>query len=66
VSRLHIADTGLFVRDRLRTDPGVNAFLASDTDVPPEEMDAGTQRIGYARASNAIMYGIGLVETLTR
>jgi hypothetical protein len=48
----------LFVRDRLRTDPGVNAFLAIDIDIPLEEMDAGTQSIKFALASNAIVYVI--------
>lgn len=49
-------DLLLFVRDRLRTDPGVNAFLAIDVDIPLEEMDAGTQSIEFALASNAIVY----------
>jgi hypothetical protein len=49
-------DLLLFVRDRLRTDPGVNAFLATDVDVPLEEMDAGTQSVEFALASNAVVY----------
>ncbi|MFC7157317.1 hypothetical protein ACFQPA_17960 [Halomarina halobia] len=49
-------DLLVHVRDRLRTDPGVNAFLAVDADVPLEEMDAATQSIEFARASNAIVY----------
>ena len=49
-------DLLLFVRDQLRTDPGVNAFLATDVDIPLEEMDAGTQSIEFALASNAIVY----------
>lgn len=53
-----VLDLLLFVRDRLRTDPGVNAFLAVDIDVPLEEMDAGTQSIEFALASNAIVYVI--------
>lgn len=44
------------VRDRLRTDPGVNAFLAIDVDIPLEEMDAATQSVKFAFASNAIVY----------
>lgn len=44
------------VRDRLRTGPGVNAFLAIDVDVPLEEMDAATQSIEFAVASNAVVY----------
>jgi hypothetical protein len=51
-----VFDLLLFVRDRLRTDPGVNAFLAVDIDVPLEEMDAGTQSIEFAFASNAVIY----------
>ncbi|WP_245180800.1 DUF7509 family protein [Haloarcula amylovorans] len=46
----------LYARDRLRTDPGVNAFLAIDIDIPLEEMDAATQSIEFALASNAIIY----------
>lgn len=49
-------DLLLEVRDRLRTGPGVNAFLALDVDVPLEEMDAASQSIAFARASNAIVY----------
>lgn len=49
-------DLLLFVRDRLRTEPGVNAFLATDVDVPLEEMDAATQSIEFALASNAVLY----------
>lgn len=49
-------DLLLSVRDSLRTDPGVNAFLAIDVDVPLEEMDAATQSIEFARASNAVVY----------
>lgn len=51
-----VLDLLLFVRDRLRTDPGVNAFLAIDVDIPLEEIDAGTQSIEFALASNAIIY----------
>lgn len=51
-----VLDLLLFVRDRLRTDPGVNAFLAIDIDIPLEEMDAGTQSIEFALASNAVIY----------
>jgi len=49
-------DLLLDVRDALRTDPGVNAFLAIDVDVPLEEMDAATQSIEFALASNAVVY----------
>ena len=51
-----VLDLLLDVRDRLRTNPGVNAFLAIDVDIPLEEMDAGTQSIEFALASNAIIY----------
>ena len=51
-----VLDLLLFARDRLRTDPGVNAFLAIDVDVPLEEMDAATQSIEFALASNAVVY----------
>lgn len=44
------------VRDRLRTESGVNAFLAIDVDVPLSEMDAATQSIEFALASNAVAY----------
>lgn len=49
-------DLLLEVRDRLRTKPGVNAFLALDVDVPLEEVDAATQSIEFALASNAVVY----------
>jgi hypothetical protein len=51
-----VFDLLLFVRDLLRTDPGVNAFLAVDVDVPLEEVDAGTQSVEFALASNAVVY----------
>lgn len=44
------------VRDRLRTGAGLNAFLAIDADIPLEEIDAATQSIEFARASNAIAF----------
>ncbi|WP_340100635.1 DUF7509 family protein [Salinibaculum salinum] len=49
-------DLLLTVRDELRTDPGVNAFLALDVDIPLEEMDAATQSVEFAVASNAVVY----------
>jgi len=51
-----VLDLLLYVRDRLRTDPGVNAFLAIDVDFPLEEMDAATQSVEFAMASNAVVY----------
>lgn len=53
-----VHDLLLFVRDRLRTDPGVNTFLAIDIDIPLDDMDAGTQSIEFALASNAVVYVI--------
>lgn len=49
-------DLLLDVRDRLRADVGVNAFLAIDVDVPLEELDAATQSVRFADASNAVIY----------
>ncbi len=49
-------DLLLEVRDNLRTKPGVNAFLALDIDIPLAEMDAATQSIEFALASNAVVY----------
>lgn len=49
-------DVLLSVRDELRTDPGVNAFLALDVDIPLDEMDAATQSVEFAFASNAVVY----------
>ncbi|MFC7213822.1 hypothetical protein ACFQO4_06975 [Saliphagus sp. GCM10025334] len=44
------------LRDRLRTESGVNAFLAVDPEIPLEEVDAATQSIAFARASNAVVF----------
>lgn len=44
------------IQGALRTDPGVNAFLALDVDVDTEEVDAVTQSIEYARCSNATAF----------
>lgn len=54
-------DLLLDVRDRLRTDAGVNAFLAIDVDVPLSEMDAASQSIAFAEASNAVVYVVPAV-----
>ena len=51
-----VLDLLLYARDRLRTEPGVNAFLAIDIDIPLEEMDAATQSIDFALASNVVVY----------
>ena len=42
-------------RDCLR-DRGFNAFLAIDVGIPLDEMDAATQSIGFAQASNATIF----------
>ena len=44
------------IQGRLRTDPGVNAFLAVDAAISLDEMDAGTQSIRFARASNVVAF----------
>lgn len=49
-------DLLLELRDGLRTGPGVNAFLAIDVDVSLDELDAASQSIAFARASNAVVY----------
>jgi hypothetical protein len=43
------------VRDGLRT-VGFNAFLATDAGMSLDEMDAGTQSLKFARASNAVIF----------
>lgn len=35
---------------------GFNAFLATDVEIPLDEMDAGTQTMQFARASNAVVF----------
>ncbi|WP_324759630.1 DUF7509 family protein [Haloarcula sp. GH36] len=44
------------VQGALRTDPGVNAFLALDVDVDTDEVDAATQSIEFTRCSNATAF----------
>jgi len=44
------------IQGKLRTDPGVNAFLALDVDVDTDDVDAVTQSIEYARCSNATAF----------
>jgi hypothetical protein len=44
------------VQGSLRTDPGVNAFLAVDVDIDTDEVDAATQSIAFAQASNATVF----------
>jgi hypothetical protein len=43
------------VRDGLRSE-GFNAFLATDADISLDKMDAGTQSLAFARASNAVLF----------
>jgi hypothetical protein len=51
-----VLDRLLHARDQLRIDPGVNAFLALDAGIDLDEMDAATQSIEFARASNAVAF----------
>lgn len=44
------------VQGELRTHPGVNAFLALDVGVAPDEVDAVTQSLQYTRCSNATAF----------
>ena len=44
------------VQGDLRTEPGVNAFLALDVDVDTDDVDAVTQSIEYTRCSNATAF----------
>ncbi|WP_222919024.1 hypothetical protein [Natrinema sp. SYSU A 869] len=44
------------VQGTLRTDPGVNAFLAVDVDIDTDEIDAVTQSIEYARRANTTVF----------
>ena len=44
------------VQGALRADPGVNAFLALDTDVNTDDVDAMTQSLAYTRCSNATAF----------
>jgi len=44
------------VQGRLRTDPGVNAFLAVDIGIDTGDVDAVTQSIEYSRCSNTTVF----------
>ena len=44
------------IQGALRTNPGVNAFLALDVDVDTADIDAVTQSIEYTRCSNATAF----------
>lgn len=44
------------VQGSLRTDPGVNAYLAVDVGIDTDDVDAITQSIEYSRRSNATVF----------
>lgn len=44
------------VQGALRVDPGINAFLALDVDIPTEEVNAATQSIEFTRCSNTTVF----------
>ncbi|PSQ46695.1 hypothetical protein BRD19_11685 [Halobacteriales archaeon SW_7_65_23] len=44
------------VQGALRTDPGVNAFLAVDVDIDTDDIDAVTQSIEFTQCSNAAAF----------
>ena len=44
------------MQGELRTDPGVNAFLALDVDIDTDEVDVVTQSIEYAQCSNTTAF----------
>jgi len=44
------------IQGSLRAEPGVNAFLAVDPEIPLDELDAASQSIAFARASNATLF----------
>jgi hypothetical protein len=49
------------IQGALRTDPGVNAFLAIDADVDTDDVDAATQSIAFTRCSNATAFVLPLL-----
>ncbi|WP_114578397.1 hypothetical protein [Saliphagus sp. LR7] len=46
----------LALKRDLREQTGVNAFLATDPEIPLEEMDAATQSIEYTKAATATIF----------
>jgi len=44
------------VQGKLRTDPGVNAFLAVDVEIDTDDVDAIAQSIAYTQCSNATAF----------
>lgn len=51
------------VQGHLRADPGVNAFLAVDAGVDLDEVDAPTQSVRFARASNVVAFVVPYLGT---
>lgn len=49
------------VQSALRTAPGLNAFLAVDIGIDLDELDAATQTIEFARASNVVVFVVPAV-----
>lgn len=49
------------VQGALRTDPGLNAFLAVDVGIDLDEIDAATQTIEFARTSNVVVFVVPAV-----
>ena len=50
------------VQGALRTDPGVNGFLALGVDIDTDDVDAATQSIEYTRSSNATAFVLPFLE----
>lgn len=46
----------LYLRDDLRDDIGVNAFIATDPQIDTDELDAATQSLAFTRAANATIF----------
>ena len=46
----------LYLRDDLREDVGINAFIATDPQIDTDEIDAGTQSLAFTRAANATIF----------
>jgi|AntRauMinimDraft_4_1070384.scaffolds.fasta_scaffold07757_2 hypothetical protein len=46
----------LYLRDDLREDVGVNAFIATDPQIDTDELDAATQSLAFTRAANATIF----------
>lgn len=51
-----VLDQLTWLRDELRANPGVNAFIALDPEISIDEMDPATQSIEFARASNVVVF----------